>query len=61
MAHKKGGGTTRGNKDSISKDLEVRDMVGNRLYPAIFLLDKKAPSFILGLMSASAMISLFMH
>ncbi len=48
MAHKKGGGTTRGNKDSISKRLGVKRYGGQVVIPGNILVRQKGTKFHAG-------------
>ncbi len=49
MAHKKGGGTTRGNKDSISKRLGVKRYGGQQVISGNILVRQKGTKFHPGL------------
>jgi len=45
MAHKKGGGTTRGNKDSNSKRLGVKRYGGQQVIPGNIIVRQKGTKF----------------
>lgn len=48
MAHKKGGGTTKTNRDSISKRLGVKKFGGEYLKPGTIIVRQKGTKFYPG-------------